>query len=218
VPYGLFYPRKGVDVATYIKILLDSGASSAVLSAKLAKKLKKKITKPQEWTTKGGNFTTNCMVKMRLCLPELDESKVINYDVHVDESEEGGRCDLIIGRDLLKQLSIILDFNDDVIKSTDGPYMGCSAPMKDSDAIFQCRNSHFVDELYESDTVREATERASRIQAANYHKADLKQVCDNATHLSILERTRLHALLTKYEFLFDGTLGAWNTEPVNLEL
>ena len=28
----------------------------------------------------------------------------------------------------------------------------------------------------------------------------------------------LHAILTKYEFLFDGTLGTWKTKPVDIEL
>ena len=32
------------------------------------------------------------------------------------------------------------------------------------------------------------------------------------------EKTKLKCLLFKYEELFDGTLGTWNTEPVKLDL
>ena len=33
-----------------------------------------------------------------------------------------------------------------------------------------------------------------------------------------LEKSQLHALLHKYEYLFDGTLGTWNNKPYNIEL
>ena len=37
-------------------------------------------------------------------------------------------------------------------------------------------------------------------------------------HLNTEERDRLIILFRKYEDLFDGTLGTWNTTPVYLEL
>ena len=36
--------------------------------------------------------------------------------------------------------------------------------------------------------------------------------------MSLEEKTKLKCLLFKYEELFDGTLGTWNTEPVKLDL
>jgi hypothetical protein len=39
--------------------------------------------------------------------------------------------------------------------------------------------------------------------------------CD---HLTNTERSNLKMLLHKFESLFDGTLGAWDTEPIDLEL
>ena len=41
------------------------------------------------------------------------------------------------------------------------------------------------------------------------------QVC---RHLTEDEKSQLHALLHKYEHLFDGTLGTWNNKPYNIEL
>ena len=46
----------------------------------------------------------------------------------------------------------------------------------------------------------------------NYKKADLQAVVKGCTHLSSEEQEMLLELLTKYEPLFDGTLGAWKTK------
>ena len=37
-------------------------------------------------------------------------------------------------------------------------------------------------------------------------------------HTAEDEKSQLHALLCKYEHLFDGTLGTWNNKPYNIEL
>ena len=57
-----------------------------------------------------------------------------------------------------------------------------------------------------------------KILDITYEKADLKQLDDNITQLNYEERTMLPSLLEEFEDLFDGTLGDWATEPVNLEL
>jgi hypothetical protein len=49
-------------------------------------------------------------------------------------------------------------------------------------------------------------------------KADLQAVVDNCSHLSQEEKNMLLTLLTDFEPLFDGTLGAWKTMPVSFEL
>ena len=41
---------------------------------------------------------------------------------------------------------------------------------------------------------------------------------DECTHLTQTERDKLLKLLQKFEHLFDGTLGTWKTEPIDLEL
>ena len=41
---------------------------------------------------------------------------------------------------------------------------------------------------------------------------------DNCSHLKSEEKNKLFRLLTSFKDLFDGTLGDWNTNPVDLEL
>jgi hypothetical protein len=64
----------------------------------------------------------------------------------------------------------------------------------------------------------EATERIVKILDSDYHKADLQKVVAKATQLNKRQQLSLLCLLQKYEALFDGTLGKWNTDPVNIEL
>ena len=62
----------------------------------------------------------------------------------------------------------------------------------------------------------EATEILVKILDSNYAKAELNQVADNATHLNAEEITQLLRLIKYFEDLFDGNLGDWDTEPINM--
>ena len=55
-----------------------------------------------------------------------------------------------------------------------------------------------------------------KILDSTYAKANLKQVVNNARHLNFEERILLLSLFYDFEELFDGTLGDWATEPVDL--
>ena len=48
--------------------------------------------------------------------------------------------------------------------------------------------------------------------------ADLDAVLQVSRHLMEDKKCQLHALLCKYEHLFDGTLGTWNNKPYNIKL
>ena len=54
------------------------------------------------------------------------------------------------------------------------------------------------------------------IPDSTYTKSDLKQVVNNDKQLNAEERTPLLSLIEDFEDLFDGTLGDWATEPVDL--
>ena len=62
---------------------------------------------------------------------------------------------------------------------------------------------------------------AKRIQdtiESKFCPADLEQIVAECTHLEKKEQRQLLDLLQKYEELFDGTLGTWKTDPIELEL
>ena len=65
------------------------------------------------------------------------------------------------------------------------------------------------------------TMKAERIQAildAKYCPADLQTITQGCDQLNKEEQLKLFALLSKFEHLFNGTVGTWHTEPVDIEL
>ena len=210
--------RKGTHDQAPVKVLLDSGTSSTIVSGRYCKKLKQKTQKKTTWATKAGTFTTSSTAKIKLSLPELDSNKIVTWDCYVDDSTEKQRYDVIIGRDLLSVLKLNLDFDTMSISCEKGPYMGCSTPMKPIDDVLKFSGVKEIMEILDVDPVHDATKRVARITKANYKKADLDDVVKQCTHLNDNEKLELLSLLNKYKFLFDGTLGTWNTNPVNLEL
>src|SRR4029078_520851 len=53
---------------------------------------------------------------------------------------------------------------------------------------------------------------------AKYCKADLNKLAQECDTLVKADQQKLLNLLQKYELLFDGTVGTWNTDPVDLVL
>ena len=75
-----------------------------------------------------------------------------------------------------------------------------------------------IQQTVEPAATQEATQRVIKILDSNYEKADLEEVVDNAHQLNDEEKGQLLALLKDFEDIFDGTLGHWDTEPIDIEL
>jgi hypothetical protein len=58
----------------------------------------------------------------------------------------------------------------------------------------------------------------SNIIESRYTPADLKKIVEECTHLEKDKQKQLLKFLQKFEELFDGSLGTWKTDPINLEL
>jgi len=77
-------------------VLLDSGASSSIISFTIAKKLRLKQETACKWNTAAGPMTTTFKTKLQFMLPELSETKLIEWNMHVVESKIMN-YDIIIG-------------------------------------------------------------------------------------------------------------------------
>ena len=65
----------------------------------------------------------------------------------------------------------------------------------------------------------ESTKRTIKIIDAEYNKSDLLEiVTDTCRHVSSVEQINFLRVLTKYEKLFGGTLGDFDTDPVKFNL
>ena len=76
----------------------------------------------------------------------------------------------------------------------------------------------FISDAKEPVVTQKVFDRIIKILDANYQKADLKAVVRKATHLNVRQSEMLYTLLIKYKGIFDGDLGEWKTDSVDLEL
>ena len=66
---------------------------------------------------------------------------------------------------------------------------------------------------------QDATKRTIDTLDAKYEKVNLPEVIKNTCrHVSSMEQSKLLLLLTKYQALFNGTLGDFDTDPVKFNL
>jgi hypothetical protein len=125
---------------------------------------------------------------------------------------------VILGVKTMKAYGIILDFKDKMITVNE-----VKLPMRNikylqgSSTLRVLRLNHSL--AMEPQSTQDATKRVMRILDAKYQKADLQSiVTDKCKHLSTDQQKKLLQLLTKYETLFDGTLGDLKTKPVSFQL
>ena len=113
---------------------------------------------------------------------------------------------------------MIIDYKNNLID-----WEGTKNPMRDYERLRKLNlNSKELMVIIQNTTepivTQRATERLVKILDLNYHKANLIEIVAGANHLDKKQKSNLLALLTKYEDLFDGTLGEWKTSPVEFEL
>ena len=210
----------------FLRVLLDTGSDGDLMfhkkgTIKRFPYLNRQV--PKSWHTSNGCFHTKGRGEVTLKFIEYSNSK--EYTVNPDVVEYDGKkmtkpaFDLILGVKTLRELGIVLDFRTKEITIDE-----IILPMRDINNLSTSSKiekawsvNHSM--VHEPKSTEEATQRAIHILDAKYEKADLQSVVDtNCPHLSLPDQNKLLELLTKYEDLFDGTLGDWDTEPVSFEL
>ena len=141
----------------------------------------------------------------------------MNWKFHLTENEDLG-YDFIIGRDIMSKLGMDISFEKEVIT-----WEGTEVPMRDFSRLRKWNLSKYeiraiIQESNEPLVTQAATNRMIKILDSNYQKANLKNVVAGAKHLTLKERDKLYALLLRFQDIFDGTLGKWETDPVDFEL
>ena len=202
IAFGLLKLTK-IAKTQSIKILLDSGASASLIKENWGKMLPPVLAEKTSWTTSAGKFTTTKIVEAKLILAEFFEGKTITCQAHVAPSL--GAYDMILGRNILKELGIKLNFQNETIEWEDA-----MVAMKPE--IATPSTSNFTSSL------DDATERIKSILDAKYEPADINDIVANCNHLNSNQKQDLFQLLYDFKDLFDGTLGQWKGEEYNIEL
>jgi hypothetical protein len=167
--------------------------------------------------TKGGTFHTSSKCKKNFILNEFYENEVIEWTLHVDKTSGPRQYNMIVGRDLMSQLGIILNFDGQTMtwdKST--------IKMKEYKDLFDINSPinefYWHGESYESQALNDASSRLKKILDTKYEPADLDKIACNCDYLTDNKQTQILSLLHKYQHLFDGSLGTWNDKPYDIEL
>jgi hypothetical protein len=170
---------------------------------------------PQSWNTSNGRFQTTRKTKIELNFFEYSNSKryLAAPDIVEYKKINKPQYDIILGVKTMKEYGIILDFKDKMITIDE-----VELPMRNinylqgSSTIRAPRLNHSL--AMEPQSTQDATKHVTRILDAKYQKDDLQSIVkDKCRHLSADQQKKLLQLLTKYELLFDGTLGDWKTKP-----
>ena len=141
-------------------------------------------------------------------LKEFYENMSIEWNLHVDSTPGPHRYDMIIGCDVMGKLGIMLDFKDQTM-TWDDSTIRMKDPESFPDLLDPINDFFWSNDHYETEAIQEASACLQKILDAKYAPADLDEVVRMCGHLTDDEKCQLHALLSKYDHLFDGTLGTW---------
>lgn len=113
-----------------ILVLLDSGASSTIVSDTLVEILCVRKDERVDWATMNGVFTTEGHGEIKFVLPELNPTAVIKHNVHVPKQSLNYK--MTVERNLMTSFGINILFQDQIVTWGDG-----LAAMKASDCTVE---------------------------------------------------------------------------------
>jgi hypothetical protein len=196
-------------------VLLDTDCTKTLIKVnRLPPKYFEQNRKLNEklWTTNSGNFVTKYHIQFTFSLIDFAPSREIEWLVAVDETDSHSRYDMIIGRGLQYAIDMDILFSSQKLR-WDGieiPMRTTNSNLIDLDKINS--NKHKVIDIF---AIASPT---MKILDAKYEKAYLDAYLNLSSHLDASQKSNLKSLLLKYEPLFDGSLGDWKTDPVDLQL
>ena len=169
---------------------------------KHTQKLHNKKTQPVKWSTQGSDFLTTYKTNVKWIQLELNVTKSVTWNFHVDDLQKNWWYVMIIGPDLFSKLQLDLCFSEHIIMGNGGAYEKCTVSMKYPSDLRD--DSSFRDgEWWESEHTLNATRCTRRILDAKYKKSDLSNIVSDSKHLSNDEQSMLYDVITKYEWLLE---------------
>ena len=173
--------------------LLDTGSSNSLLARDLITGTSViKTDKKVKWKTQVGSFETNQTATIPFALPQFDPKRKCCSTFHIFD---GGKYDVVIGRDILLELGMKINFKERCITWDE-----ISVEMLD----LSSKSKQAIKELYS-------------LQVAKYKAADLAEVVNQITSINQEEKGKLQEVLNETRELFEGKKEHWTGEPVHIE-
>jgi hypothetical protein len=128
----------------------------------------------------------------------------------VDESSaKSFSYDLIIGRDLMHEIDVDICFSAAEVR-----WDNASIPMQPVDKSTEEFDQQL---LFAQDPLTTNAERIQNKMESKYCPVNLNKIATECHMLNSDQQETLHKVLRKFAHLFDGALGNWKTDPVDLE-
>src|SRR6056300_763660 len=210
------------------------------MDEKFAQKLCRKKEPATNWSTAAGTFSTTGTVQTLMQFPDFSETMTVKRSIHLTKSVSP-LYDIIIGRNLMKELGVTIDFKDGLVhqgtqqvtmrdmdarpslrNSIRSGYMNQSYDLegeplsgrhtKPKNPVRTLNDAQFATGIKEPASTKAAVERASQILDAKYAPVAPEQILENNPHLSEEKKHSLKPILYKHIRLFDGTLGKYKLE------
>ena len=172
------------------------------------------------------------MDDLELMFPEFFKSQIFFVCpdiVIVDKPNEEPMFNLMLGIKSLAKFGTGMDFQDksiqiDHAKIAIRPYSTIGRKSNQSNDVFQADDmyvspgtSTFVRDHLKAISIYEAPNCMIKIVYAESEKTNLPEIAkDTCWQVSSLEQSKPLWLSTKYEEVFDGTLGGFDADPVKL--
>jgi hypothetical protein len=193
-----------------IKALLDTGTTATIILREFVQKGRARTSTKRrtKWKTLGGNFTTKYESLLDFKFPELNTSKTVTWQAHVDEktSSKEASYDMIIGMDMMTSIGITVDCEQKCIR-----WGGTEIPLKTKEILSDKELMHMLYQAtWTPDVLQEAESRQNRILDADYSKIEVDPYVQELSHLSEREKEVLAKTLKKFPTLFGG--GTWNVK------
>lgn len=204
----------------FLRILLDTGCSDSLIQKKWEQYGKKTKNQEMKFMTGNGIKVLDESLTLTFTLCEFTNKRNITWRFIIDDSNHG--YDMIIGRDLLCELGLQLDFDKRLIK-----WQGMELSMRMPDKNLLQENHmnetqhNFLAHEYtlESEHSLQATDRIQEIlDMESNENIDLIKWVDEIPNINENNRSQLLTVLQSNMEIFRGDLGIWNCSPVDIEV
>lgn len=200
----------------FLRVLFDSGCSHSLIKSKWAKYGVTKRHESMPFVTGNGTVAMNKKMKMSFTLCEFTDKRKISWNFIVDETDTHS-YDIIMGRDLLTTLKIKLDFDQKII-DWQGMLLEMRSPSKTIENLIQDGNQILNEYTLESKISQQASDRMQQILDIEGEETNLFKWTDKITGISNEDKEYLLQILLENAEIFNGTLGLWNCDPIEIEL
>ena len=226
---------QGHDMPKPLLALADSGSSHTWINQRVLPRgtIGKRVASITG-STMAGEFTSAMEVDLKdIVLPEFYRLRTVD-EIQAHVFKANCRYDIILGRDTLRKIGLVTDFeqnimtwDDTVVTMKPFPNRVSADEPTEAEMLFYEAIEEELEDYIQNDSYLTAEQEAEAAKAgyhskvileAKYEQADISEVVAKCTHLPLHLQNELATTLEKYPTLFNGKLGKYEGQKIHLDL